>query len=364
MKKRKTITRLAFALHSWLGLFSGVFLLLLGLSGSALVFMKEIDLAVHAKLLRVEPVGECLPLDRLYRSIAKEHPRLAGIAWLNPDAGTGEAYEFRLYQNDGRLSTYDLGMVSLDPYTGRVLRAGNLKELQTGLLHWIYQFHWSFQLGIPGLLLATVFGLTMILSTITGFVIYRKYVVSVLLFRVKLRWKNWRTVSSGFHRIIGVWTLLFNVLIFFTGFWMNKFALDPGYWKKQTIVTPLNTLVVQSVDVLLQKAQAEMPELIVQNVYLPTQPGKSFVLSGKVKDQSPFFYHGNSVAFDQHTGKMISRERLAEQGIWTKVEATFFPLHAGTFGGSPIKLLYVLLGLMPGVLSVTGAMLWWRKKGR
>lgn len=352
---------MAFSLHSWLGLITGVFLLLLGLSGSAIVFLKEIDQTIHADLLRVQPVGKPLSLDYLYIKIAHEHPRLAGINLLNPDAGPEEAYEFRLYQNDGQLSTYDLGMVSLNPYTGKVLRAGNLKDIRTSVLHWIYQFHWSFQLGIPGLLLATVFGLTMLLSTLTGGIIYRKYIFKVLTFRVKLQWKNWRTISSGLHRIVGVWALVFNVLIFFTGFWMNKFALDPAYWKKQTVVTPVNTMATQSIDAMLQTAVAKMPDLIVKKVYLPTQPGKSFQVSGTIKGQSAIFDHGNAITIDQNTGKVISITRLAEKGSWDKVEATFFSVHAGTFGGVPVKILYVIVGLLPGLLSITGALLWWRK---
>jgi uncharacterized iron-regulated membrane protein len=361
MNRSKSITKLAFSFHSWLGLISGVFLLLLGLSGSALVFLEEIDHAINAELLRVKPSGTILSLDTLYRKIGQEHPNVAGFVWLNPDAVPNEAYEFRLYQNDGKISTYDLGMVSIDPYSGETLREGNLKDLNPSFIHWIFQFHWSFQLGIPGLLLATVFGITMLLSTITGLIIYRKHVWKVLTFKEKMKWNNWRTISSGLHRIVGVWALVFNVVIFFTGFWMNKFSLDPTYWKKQTVSTPINTLSSQNIDQMLSNAKKNMPDLVLKKVYLPTQPGKNFQASGTVKGQSAFFYNGNSIAIDPATGKVMSIELLAEHGFWERVEATFFPLHVGNFGGVTIKVSYVIIGLLPGLLSITGAMLWWRK---
>ncbi len=38
------------------------------------------------------------------------------------------------------------------------------------------------------------------------------------------------------------------------------------------------------------------------------------------------------------------------------------PPHFGDWGGLPVRLLYALLGLAPGVLSLTGALLWWRKR--
>ncbi|AOM77516.1 PepSY-associated TM helix domain-containing protein [Pedobacter steynii] len=361
MRKINFTRILVFSLHSWLGLVSGIFLILLGLSGSALVFLKEIDHFINSDLLHISPTSQPLALDTMYRKIGKQHPNLTGIAWLNPDAGKGEAYEFRLYQNDGKISTYDLGMISINPYSGAILRDGNLKDFNPSFLYWILQFHWSFQLGLPGLLLAAVFGITMLLSTFTGLIIYRKYIWKVFSFQVKMKWKNWRTISSDLHRIVGVWALFFNVVIFFTGFWMNRFAFDSSYWKKQTVSATANVLSDESIDQMLRTARNAMPDLVPQNMYLPTQKEKLFRLSGPLKEQSPLFYNGNSISIDPISGKVITIERLTKKGIWARVEATFFPLHAGSFGGIVIKVLYVIIGLLPGLLSVTGGLLWWRK---
>ncbi|WP_233496612.1 PepSY-associated TM helix domain-containing protein [Mucilaginibacter hurinus] len=360
----KKITKMAFALHSWLGMVTGIFVLLLGLSGSALVFKDELDHAVNAELLTVKPAGEKLPLDKLYRTICQRRPNLAGIAWLNPDAPADRAYEFRLYQNDGKLSTYDLGIMSIDPYNAKVLRQGNLKDLTTGILHWLVQFHWSFQLGIPGLLLATILGLTMLLSTATGLIIYRKYVWKVLLFRVKFKWRDRWTIWSALHRIVGVWAMVFNIILFFTGFWMNMFSMQPSYWAKQTQKLPENLMAVQSIDSMLSTAKQAFPELLIKNVYLPTQPGKSFRVSGVVKDQLPIYSHGNTVSVDPQNGKVIDVERLAEQPWGGRISATVFPLHTGSFGNVIVKGFYVIIGCTPGLLCVTGAILWWRKRRR
>jgi uncharacterized iron-regulated membrane protein len=361
MSKLKLTRKLAFTIHSWLGLTSGVFLLLLGLSGSALVFLKEIDHVLNAELLEITPGKTTLSLDQIYRKIDKVHPKLAGLAWLNPEAEPNEAYEFRLYQNDGSIRTYDLGMLSMNPYNGKILRDGNLKNLNPSLMYWIFQFHWSFQLGIPGLLLATIFGLSMLLSSVTGLIIYRKYVWKVLTFKVKVKWDNWRTTTSGLHRILGVWALFFNVIIFFTGFWMNMFSLDPTYWKKQTVSCPVSTLSSQNIDTMFTTAKKRMPDLVVKNIYFPTQPGKDFRVSGPVRGQSSLFYNGNSVAIDSKTGNPTSVDRLTSKGISDKLAAMVLPLHVGNFGGVLLKVFYVILGLMPGLLSITGALLWWRK---
>jgi uncharacterized iron-regulated membrane protein len=360
MSYMKKITRIAFALHSWLGLVSDIFLLLLGLSGSALVFMKEIDEQINAERLQVKPVGGALPLDQLYRQIANRHPNLAGIAWLNPDAPANRAWEFRLYQNDGKISTYDLGLITINPYTGEVIREGRLRDLNPSLMHWMVQFHWSFQLGIPGLLLTTIFGITMLLSMITGIIIYRKFVWRVLLFRVPIKGNNWRTISSGLHRVIGVWTLVFNVIIFFTGFWMNMFSMDPAYWKRQMTPAAANMRSTHSMDELLKVARAEMPGLMIRNIYLPTQPGKDFRISGMLKGEPELFHNGNAVAVDPSSAKVTSLQRFKDLGFWAKVESSFMPLHTGSFGNTAVKIFYVILGLLPGLMSITGALLFFR----
>ena len=361
MKKINLTRVLVFSIHSWLGLITGLFLLLLGISGSGLVFLKEIDQAVHADLLTVNPRGKPLPLDSFYRKITSSHPNLKGIAWLNPDAAPDKAYEFRLYQNDGKISTYDLGMVSMNPYTGEIIRDGNLKDFSTGFIHWLIQFHWSFQLGLPGLLMATVFGITMLFSILTGIIIYRRYIWKVLTFQVGIRWKNRSTISSGFHRVVGVWAIAFNLIIFFTGFWMNMFAFDKTYWEKQTIPCPPNTLAVQSLEKLLSQAKGQLPGLIIHNVYLPTQAGSDFSVKGSMKDQNPLLHDGNSVSFNAISGELTDVKRLSEKSLWAQTEATFFPLHTGSFGGVLIKTGYVIIGLLPGLLSITGFLLWWRK---
>ena len=132
------------------------------------------------------------------------------------------------------------------------------------------------------------------------------------------------------------------------------FAFDQTYWQKQTIACPANTLAQQSLEDLLTKAYEKMPGLIPLSVYLPTQPGSDFKVSGTLKDQNPLFQGGNSASFDANSGQLTAVKKFSEKSLWDKTETTFFPLHTGNFGGIPVKILYVLIGLLPGLLSITG----------
>lgn len=109
-----TINRYLFTIHSWFGLITGIFLLMLGLSGSLLIFKEDLDHFIYHDLLTVKPQGTPLSLDSLYHITAKEYPNLDGLAWNNPAAPLDHSYQFRLYLNDSRLISYDLGVININ----------------------------------------------------------------------------------------------------------------------------------------------------------------------------------------------------------------------------------------------------------
>lgn len=356
------IARRLFTIHSWLGLVTGVFLLLLGLSGSVLVFKDAIEDWAYGDLTHVKPQGKALPLDSLYRIVATKYPKLDGMAWTNPSAPANHSYQFRLYLNDERLISYDLGALNINPYTGEILRHGRSDDLEVGWIEWIFQFHFSFHLGMPGAALTAIFGLTMLLSILTGVWVYRKFIWKVLTFRVGINRKNWRTISSDLHRTVGVWAIVLNIIIFFTGFWMNLFAFEAQTWQKETVPTPNNTLAKASFDQMYALARRQMPDLVPSYVYLPTQPERKFSVRGALQGQNMMFAGGNSVVFDTQTGAFLKKSTFDDLSFGEKLDAFVFPLHVGNFGGIAVRILYVIIGLTPGLLSITGFMLWWRHK--
>lgn len=356
------LNRQIFKIHSWLGLINGFFLILLGLSGSALVFKEEIDNWANKELLTVEVKNQLLPLDYFYKDMARRYPAIDGIAWMNPDDDPNKAYNFRLYLNDARITSYDLGLITYNPYTGKILREGELDDLEPSVIEWIYQYHFSLQLGVPGAAYVALLGICILVSILTGIIIYRKYIVKVLTFRLKINRKSRWTVTSDLHRIVGVWSLFFNTIIAFTGFWLNIFAFDGDVWAKEVVPTKLNTLARHSLDSLYKQALVQMPDLQPDYVYLPTQPEKKFVVRGLIKGEAQIWAGNNSVQFNALTGKLTGINRIANEPLWNKIEATFYSLHIGSYGGLPIRIIYLIIGLTPGLLSITGFMLWQRRR--
>jgi uncharacterized iron-regulated membrane protein len=362
---KNTWLRRLFRLHSWLGLLTGLPLLLLGLSGSALVFKPELD-RLLAPRAAPPPAGRVpIPLDSLYRQVGRRYPALKRMAIVGFPQHTGDSYEFRLYGNDGNPNTYDLASVFVDPYSGRILREGPNTGLAGGVLNWLLQFHFCFQLGMWGVLLTALLGLTMLASVLTGAVVYRKHLGKVLTLRAPFRWHNWRVLTSDAHRYVGTWSLLLNALICFTGFWMNLFGFDPAAWQAQCQPAPPNQLMLRSVDELLATARAAYPALVPTRIRLPTQPGAApFQIDGVVPGHELPWGPGASVAVDPTTGR-VRAVRRAWVAAWpAQWEALVGPLHFGTVGGWPLRVLYVAVGLAPGWLALTGFALWYRRQPR
>ncbi|MEG4325971.1 PepSY-associated TM helix domain-containing protein, partial [Microcoleus sp. herbarium5] len=67
--------KLAFKLHLYLGLVVGIFLAVIALTGSLLVFGPEIERFFNPQLLQVIPQGERIPLENVLHIVEKAYPQ-------------------------------------------------------------------------------------------------------------------------------------------------------------------------------------------------------------------------------------------------------------------------------------------------
>ena len=64
----------------------------------------------------------------------------------------------------------------------------------------------------------------------------------------------------------------------------------------------------------------------------------------------------------QRSALTVLAAEAVEVPLWIDLTMMSIPLHFGNYGGPIIKILYFILGLTPGLLSITGFILWTRKK--
>jgi len=348
--------RKIFAIHSWLGLIAGIFILAISLSGSFVALMHQYEETFDHEKLFVKPAGKYLPYDTLF-SIAKKKISNFGLydfAFFpkNPN----ETLEI-LYFPDG---TYH--SVFMNPYTGEITG-----KMDNNLSKNLLKFHWSLFLGPQGYIGSiVVFALSicLLLNIVTGFIIYRKHIIDALLFKAKINWKSIRLASSGLHRIIGVWSMVFMFIIFASGAYINyhiingDFAYPGGEKLKHRPKEPLQV----SVDQCIRLAKEKIPGFEPSSFSFPQLEGGELYVSGYIKGQNRFYLGNSWVTFNSKTGKVLEVKTGIHNTLSSKLDIIISHLHFGNYGGVWLKIFYSFFSVLSGLMPITGFILWFRKR--
>lgn len=341
MKNRKILKY-----HSFTGLIAGTFLFLMGLSGAVLVFQHDIEDFQWEEYKKVEGY-EGLDIDPGIKSIQEKYPlwdtRLIHFK-------ENEALIFNLRKPTERL------FVFVHPGTGEIIKEVN--ELTT-FTRWLLKFHYSFQAGAAGRILVFIIGLLFLFSLLTGVYIYRKSFFKTLFFQTKIVKNNKRTFYSSLHRIVGVWSLILNLLLVVTGIFLAWTVAASGL---KSPVSPETPLVTTSTQRILEKVTSENPDFTPTYIRLPLTAGADIRVYGNFDDDA-FFYSEfyNSFLANPVSGEITGIVRVQEADLKTKLSSTLIPLHFGQYGGIWTKILYCLTGLSGPFLLITGFVIWKKK---
>lgn len=335
--------------HSIAGLVVGAFLFLMGLSGAVLVFQHDIEDLQWEKYLNVASSEE-LDIDRGIISVQEKYPlwdtRLIHFK-------ENEALVFNLRKPTERL------FVFVHPSTGEIVKEVN--ELTT-FTRWLLKFHYSFHAGPVGRILVFIVGMLFLVSLLTGIYLYRKSFFKTLFFQTRVVKKNKRTFYSSLHRVVGVWSLVLNLLLVVTGIFLAWTVAAAGLNPPAPPQTPV---VTTSVEEVLNNITSENPDFTPTYVRLPLSAGTDLRVYG-LYDDDAFFYSEfyNSFLADPDSGKINGVVKVQEADFKTKFSSTLIPLHFGQYGGIWTKILYCLTGLSGPFLSISGYIIWKKRTSK
>jgi len=253
--------------------------------------------------------------------------------------------------------------VYVDPFSGAVLSDGDIVSMQWFFRH----LHMRFFLPDHGILLVGLFGVTLLVSTVTGVLTFKKWWRNA--FRMRLG-KGRRVFWGDFHRSSGVWSLWFLILISLTGIWYGVEELlhdagrtlpYPPFPKVIEIPADAATRSPIPVDAAIAAAQAALPGLEPGALRLSITPSDPIVVHGLtgevlVRDRI------NAVFVNPYDGQVIEIWSAAEAGLATRWVHTVDRLHFGDFGGLIVKLVWFVAGLTVTVQIISGSWLWCRHR--
>ncbi len=347
-------------LHSWLGLFAGLGLVLIGLTGSVLVFHHDIARATKPEVvLRTSPLdAPRLPLSGMIAGVEQANPDFWVRGWL-------------LYHGDERrdavyvtphADSNDWHILFVDPATGKA--SGPPVAMHDTLYGWFIDLHYTFFADHVGLAITALLAIVFIFLSLSGLYLHRAFFKTVF----RLRWRqSWRLFSSDLHKAVGIASLPFNLLLGFTGAYWNIAHLveEWSHDHEEAEVWTTYEGRLDRLDELPAIAETTWPGYAFNYVYLPTAEDKQFYVFGQTPENHPFrSRYGSSLWFDAASLEIKYSKDLRTAGLWARIVDAFEPLHFGDFGGLVSKFFWCLAGLAPGLLTLSGAMIWFQRRRR
>jgi uncharacterized iron-regulated membrane protein len=273
-----------FQAHLWTGIGLGLYIFVISITGSAIVFRNAIYKNFGPKTVVVAAQGPRLTTPQLRQFVQKAYPRY-GISYIWPNKNPRQAVEVWVQRN----GKYRQRL--FDPYTGADL--GPSVPLALRVTAWLADLHFNLLAGEKGRLVNGWGAVLFTLMCLTGAIVWWPGVDSWRRSLAIHSGAGWRRFNWDLHSATGFWTFAFSFMWGITGIYVVY------QWPFQRLVGLF----------------------VVPDLFHPRQSPDNRIL------------------------------------IWLT------RLHFGNFGtwDWPLKIVWVIIGLAPVLLFVTGVLMWWNR---
>ena len=355
--------------HLWLGLASGLVVVIVAITGCLYAFQAEIQ-----------------NLTQPYRfTEAQDKPYLAPsqLKAIAEKALPGKHIHSVLYGSKtsaAEVAFYNFDpeyyyVVYLNPYTGEVLKA---KDMNGGFFRIVLDGHYYLWLppavGQPVVAIST---LVFVVMMITGLILWWPKNKSARKQRFSVKWTaRWRRVNYDLHNVFGFYMTWVVIFIALTGLvWGFQWFAKAAYWSiggekstmyQEPVSDTLHTATAyqQPVDIIWNRMKPEVPTGGTIEVHFPETPAAA--ISANINPDAGTYWQTDYRYFDQYSLKEIPAAhiwgRYKDARTADKVFRMNYDVHTGAILGLPGKLLAFFASLIAASLPVTGFMIWWGRR--
>ncbi len=206
---RKTL----FQVHLWSGVSVGLYIVLISLTGSLLVYRNELYRAATPKPVKVLPSGTRLSEDELKAAAARAYPGYAAT-YISPESNPDEAVTIAIKSGNDRKDRL------FDPYTGADL--GDAVPLGILLVSRLLSLHDDLFAGSTGRSVNGVGALALIVMASTGLVVWWPGIGSWRRSLVVRRHVGWRRLAWDLHSMIGFWSFVAILMFGISGAYLGN----------------------------------------------------------------------------------------------------------------------------------------------
>jgi uncharacterized iron-regulated membrane protein len=356
------VRRALFQLHLWAGIGLGLYVFVIGVSGSILMFRAELAGPSSDVVAAAEPGAPSVGVAAVVAAARAARPS-AELLGVYAPARPDEPY-IAWAQEDEVIDP-----VVVHPTTGAILGV----RRQHAWLDWLQNLHFNLLGGETGLIVNGIGGLLLLAMALTGLVIWWP---GVSAWRRNLTVdfsRNWKRINWDLHSTTGFWTSALVVMWAATGAY---FAFPAEF---RAVVNAVSKLSVaepaagvrraaatgeRSLDVAAAVATAHetVPDATLARISFPRSgaSGLEVVMApGGVRRANEVGYV--SLFFAREDGALLERRNHEVASVGDFVMAWVGAAHTGSFGGWPVKILWAVLGVAPALLFVTGVLMWWNR---
>lgn len=375
---RKRFRGVLLKLHLVIALSVGVFFSILGLTGSVIVFMPELE---ELDLPAVYPKtgSAMLPPDQFLQTVKTQYPDKQG-RWLLLLPGYGNDYVWAEYPKPPETADelFAPFRVLIDPYSGQIAKAN-----YWGQAFWtlIYEVHAALmtgklspEIGRKGFDFVCFMGVFMVITALTGLYLW---------------WPKWRklktavTIKPGasperfyfdLHKTIGFYTAPVLLIWGITGF---SFSYSDYIKPLVRCLSPISATHLQEPKVKSVAASLATPLTVAQAVAIadaifsgaelreiatPADREDVYRISKKQPGEANKHWPRSQVWIDQYSGNVLAVQDPNQFTAGETFMNVLLPLHSAEALGLAGRIVWSIAGVAPLLLFVTGIVRWRQKR--
>jgi uncharacterized iron-regulated membrane protein len=365
-------------LHLWLGLASGLVVLIIGITGCIYAFVDEIRPVVyHQRMYVGSPANaQALPMDVLkakaQEALGAQYPIQNAEVYRDKDRSV--AFRSRKINKKALLYTDYTAYhyrVYLNPYTAEVLKVENTKWEFFNL---VLTLHRTLLLGhdLGGRIISWSV-VAFVLLLISGIILWWPKNKAAAKQRVWFKWKDttqWKRKNYDLHNIPGFYAMLIALMISLTGLvWAFDWFSDSVQWvanggrkvaKSKSASSDTTFMTLAPTDQMLQTAMVQAKDYNTFFFSFPKEKKEVVAITARNEDKPRF--RNVRYQFDQGSGQLLNTLLFADLNNGEKIKAMNYDIHTGSVLGLAGKVLAFFASLIAASLPVTGFIIWINRK--
>lgn len=353
-------------LHAWVGFQLSIVLFIILASGTIATISNEIDWLVFEEMRtfntplpnKQETDNEVVKWTNIYQAALRyaEQAKIKSISSMDHDNFT---YRVRAQFPDGKDR-----FIHVDQYTYEV--TGDIPILT--VQRFFRDFHrYLFMPNYLWLPTVTFFAFILAISLYTGIKTTRNWKTAITRLRLN---QGSRVLFSDLHKLIGLWSLWFFVVIVITSWWYlfefgsavigNRFAPSAPKASLITNFEELNPVSANQFYDAFESTVQTIDDWQITSVLFPSSNTAALRFTG-VESNPLLRKRAHSVDVDI-TNLNIVGVQEPKTMTWTNYLNEYAdPLHFGYFGGLITKLIWFVFGAGLTTLSATGVLMTWKR---